>query len=46
MRLILASVLWNFDLELEDKGNDWQNQRTYGVWEKPPLYVLVNPRHQ
>lgn len=45
MRLILARVLWNFDLELADKTKDWiGNQKIYVLWEKVPLEVYLKPR--
>lgn len=37
MRLILARVLWNFDLELCKESESWSDQRSYILWEKPPL---------
>jgi hypothetical protein len=41
MRLILASILWNFDLELVAGQEDWLNQKVYAVWEKNPLMVKL-----
>lgn len=44
MRLILAKVLFNFDLELVDKKNDWiRNQKVFTLWEKPALMVKLHP---
>lgn len=44
MRLILAKVLFNFDLELVDKTNDWmKNQKVFALWEKPSLMVTLRP---
>ena len=44
MRLILAKVLFNFDLELVDKTNDWmKNQKVFALWEKPSLMVSLRP---
>lgn len=44
MRLILSKILWNFDLELDEKKTgDWMNQRVYVLWEKPPLWVRLTP---
>ncbi|GFF58286.1 probable sterigmatocystin biosynthesis P450 monooxygenase stcF [Aspergillus lentulus] len=37
MRLILARLLWNFDLELCEESLSWVDQRAYTIWEKPPL---------
>lgn len=38
MRLILAKILWNFDMELVS-GKDWPEQKSYSVWDKKPLMV-------
>jgi cytochrome P450 len=44
MRLILARVLFNFDLELVDKDKDWvKGMKIYGFWEKPDLMVKLTP---
>ncbi|KAK4634224.1 Averantin hydroxylase [Fulvia fulva] len=45
MRLVLAKVLYNFDLEMDgrSRGKDWFEQKAYGVWLKGPLYVRVKP---
>jgi hypothetical protein len=45
MRLILAKVLFNFDMELADKGVDWITQKAYFLWDKPPLEVYLTPRN-
>lgn len=39
MRLILAKLLWNFDLELADGCQDWANQPIFTTWQKAPLMV-------
>ncbi|KAK6863710.1 hypothetical protein PG995_000238 [Apiospora arundinis] len=45
MRLILARVLWNFDIKLCDESRGWkESQKTYNVWDKRPLMVVVSPR--
>ena len=53
MRLIMAKVLWNFDLSLDDgkmKQHDgtgeWLRQRIFGLWEKKPLWVKLTRRQQ
>jgi averantin hydroxylase len=43
MRLILAKVLYNFDLELDDRVGDWMDQKVFVLWEKHPLWVKVTP---
>ena len=37
MRLIIAKVLYNFDMELCPESSDWTEQKTYVLWEKHPL---------
>ncbi|KAF1947874.1 cytochrome P450 [Clathrospora elynae] len=37
MRLIIAKVLYNFDLELCPESYDWDDQYIYTLWEKNPL---------
>lgn len=45
MRLILATVLLEFDFELRPESRDWAvDQRTFLVWEKGPLYVNLKKR--
>ena len=41
MRLILAKVLFNFDLELAEGSEDWLDQKAYAIWEKGPLNVRL-----
>jgi averantin hydroxylase len=45
MRLILAKVCFNFDLELDEErcGNWIGDQKIYGLWEKASLYVKLTP---
>lgn len=37
MRLIMARVLYSFDLELCPESENWTDQRAFTVWEKKPL---------
>lgn len=32
MRLILARVLWNFDMELDPSSLEWDNQKVGGMF--------------
>jgi len=41
MRLILAKVLYNFDLDLDVKTGQWMDQKVYTLWEKKPLWVKL-----
>lgn len=46
MKMVLAKVLLNFDLELSEKmtGVDWSDQKVYLLSEKTPMYVKMTPR--
>ncbi|KAF4840775.1 Trichothecene C-15 hydroxylase [Colletotrichum siamense] len=45
MRLILARIIWNFDLELEPQSREWAaNQKVFFFWDKPPLWTYFKPR--
>lgn len=41
MRLIMARLLWNFDLELMPDSEKWAQQKIYILWEKGPLNVRL-----
>jgi hypothetical protein len=41
MRLILAMVLYTFDLRLCDESKNWNDQKVFVLWEKPPLMVTL-----
>ncbi|KAF2813988.1 cytochrome P450 [Mytilinidion resinicola] len=43
MRLILATVLWHFDLKLCPESADWADQKVYTLWDKPPLMCTLSP---
>ncbi|KAH7065992.1 putative cytochrome P450 oxygenase [Paraphoma chrysanthemicola] len=44
MRLILALVLWNFELSLDKDMEHWHKQKIFGLWQKPPLKVILKQR--
>ncbi|KAI0376829.1 cytochrome P450 [Hypomontagnella monticulosa] len=44
MRLIMARVLWNFDMSLDENCRNWHEQKIYALWEKPPLEVTLKQR--
>lgn len=45
MRLILARIIWNFDMELADRDEKWiDHNEVYTIWEKKPLKVYMTPR--
>jgi hypothetical protein len=42
MRLILAKVLFEFDMELAEQSVNWMTgQKVYGLWKKPALTVKL-----
>jgi cytochrome P450 len=43
MRLILATVMLNFDMKLCEESRDWPDQRVYTLWEKKPLITILKP---
>lgn len=44
MRLVLARVLWNFDLRIAEDSLDWmKKQRVYNLWEKGELNAYLTP---
>ncbi|KAK1982658.1 cytochrome P450 [Colletotrichum cereale] len=45
MRLILARVIWNFDMRLAEESRGWaERSQVYLLWEKEPLKVFLTPR--
>jgi cytochrome P450 len=44
MRLLIAKLVWNFDLVAVDKPYEWGSQKTYFLWEKKGLKVGLKVR--
>ena len=45
MRLILAKLVWNFDMQLCEEDDSWvTSQKAYGLWDKDPLLVKIVER--
>lgn len=45
MRLILAKIIWNYDMRMDDACKDWvKDARQFLNWEKGPLNVYWTPR--
>jgi len=44
MRLILAKMVWNFEMSLADAEDNWADQKVYGLWDKKPLTVNLTAR--
>ena len=45
-RLILARLLWNFNMELMPESSNWHVQKTFLLYEKGPLYCRLTPVHE
>ncbi|KAK4461500.1 cytochrome P450 [Cladorrhinum samala] len=43
MRLILARLFWNFDLEMMPDSQNWNKQKIYTLWEKGAINVKLKP---
>ncbi|GAB1211244.1 hypothetical protein ATERTT37_000357 [Aspergillus terreus] len=43
MRTILSKLIWHFDITLNPRTTDWDNARSYIVWENKPLWVRLTP---
>lgn len=43
MRLVLAKLLFYFDLEAADDYAGWTDQDVFFVWYKRPLRVKLHP---
>ena len=41
MRVIIARLLWNFDLALQEQSRTWIDMKVYNLWEKRPLMVKL-----
>ena len=44
MRSILARVLWNFDMQIDQASQGWIEQKEYTLWDKPSLWVRLKHR--
>lgn len=45
MRLILARLLFDFDLELDERSRNWtEGMKAFVLWEKPALWIRLTAR--
>ncbi|CAI6249755.1 unnamed protein product [Periconia digitata] len=44
MRLLLASILLKYDLDLCEESKNWADQKSFALWIKPKLMVRAVPR--
>lgn len=46
MRLVIAKLVWMYELELVNKNQDWvHGNRAYAFWMKAPLWVRFKERN-
>ncbi|KAK2028458.1 isotrichodermin C-15 hydroxylase [Colletotrichum zoysiae] len=44
MRLVLARIIYDFDIELAEGNESWiEKQQTFGVWSRVPLNIHLKP---
>ena len=44
MRLILAKIMFSFDLKLADGSERWiERQKTFNVWDRIPMNAYLTP---
>ncbi|RHZ63238.1 uncharacterized protein CDV56_108187 [Aspergillus thermomutatus] len=43
LRVILASLVWHFDMANRSPENRWEDQVAFVMWEKKPLYLGLAP---
>ncbi|KAL4866519.1 hypothetical protein BDV12DRAFT_210446 [Aspergillus spectabilis] len=43
IRLIIALIIWNFDLKLADDCQDWIKEKNFLMWQKGPLKTYLTP---
>ncbi|KAJ8131179.1 hypothetical protein O1611_g2446 [Lasiodiplodia mahajangana] len=44
MRIILARIIFDFDLKMNDESADWiKKQKAYTLWDRVPLKVYLTP---
>lgn len=45
MRVVLARIAWNFELELLPESESWiEGQKCFIVYQKPPLIMKLHKR--
>jgi hypothetical protein len=43
MRLILARVVFNFDIMIADESKNWIDQKVWNLWKKGQLLAYLTP---
>lgn len=44
MRLFMAAVLLQFDLQFSEDPRGWMDQRVFSMWETKPLMCVATKR--
>lgn len=44
LRFILARLIWEFDITIEDKSKGWEEQSSAVLFNPGPLYVSIDKR--
>ncbi|KAF2685242.1 cytochrome P450 monooxygenase-like protein [Lentithecium fluviatile CBS 122367] len=44
IRTILARLVWNFDMELQEESSNWEKHKVSILWDKPALMVRLKAR--
>ncbi|KAJ6095928.1 hypothetical protein N7486_006674 [Penicillium sp. IBT 16267x] len=44
MKIILARMIFNFYMELDQPFEEWMEQKSFLLWEKKPLMIKLTPR--
>jgi hypothetical protein len=44
MRIILARMVFNFDMELDQPEKVWMDQECFVLWNKPKLMIKLKPK--
>ena len=46
-RLVLARIIWNFNIELSEETDPaWLDQEAFVTWDRKPLIVKLHPKAQ
>lgn len=46
MRISMACMIFNFDMELAEPEKDWLDQGSFVLWDKPALNVKLTRRNK
>lgn len=43
-RIVLARIIWNFDIKISDQSKKWrEKQHTYVLWDKKNFNAILKP---